>query len=114
MPEGEYPYNWPEIVEAIRERSGGRCECTGECALHRGERCLEQDGRRARFAGGLIVLTVAHRNHCKSDSRPANLMHLCQTCHLRYDLVLHARNAYATRSDDRTVDMFGGRDEPRR
>jgi len=113
MPEGAYPDDWQEIVATIRERSGGRCECTGECALHRGQRCVEIDGEPARFAGGTIVLTVAHRNHCKSDSRPENLAHLCQKCHLRYDLVLHARNAYATRADDRTVDWVGGRDEPR-
>jgi len=26
-----YPKNWPEIVARIRERSGNRCECRGEC-----------------------------------------------------------------------------------
>lgn len=26
-----YPENWKEIVALVRLRSGGRCECTGEC-----------------------------------------------------------------------------------
>lgn len=108
MPEGAYPPAWPVISRRIRDRAGGRCECTGQCALHRGERCHERTGTLARFASGKVILTVAHLNHCKSDCRDENLLAMCQTCHLRYDLVLHARNAFATRSDDRTVDMFGG------
>lgn len=114
MPEGTYPDDWAEISARIRERAGGRCECTGECALHRGERCTEIDRTPAQFASGDVVLTVAHRNHCRSDCRDENLLAMCNTCHLRYDLTLHARNAFATRSDDRTIDMFGGRDDPRR
>lgn len=114
MPEGNYPPDWADISARIRARSGGRCECTGQCALHRGCRCLERDGEDARFASGKVVLTVAHLNHCKSDCADSNLLAMCQTCHLRYDLTLHARNAFATRGDDRTIDMFGGRDEPRK
>jgi hypothetical protein len=31
-----YPANWQEIRTAVRARSGGRCECIGECGLHDG------------------------------------------------------------------------------
>jgi hypothetical protein len=31
-----YPENWQEIRTAVRMRSGGRCECRGECGLHDG------------------------------------------------------------------------------
>ena len=37
-----YPANWPEISAAIKARSGGQCECLGEC------------GRRKVRAGGGI------------------------------------------------------------
>lgn len=108
MPEGEYPDDWDEISRDIRKnRAQWRCECTGQCALHRGNRCEEMDGEKAQWASGRVVLTVAHLNHCKSDSRRENLLAMCNTCHLRYDLVLHARNAFSTRTDDRTLDMFG-------
>jgi hypothetical protein len=33
-----YPSNWRELVAAVHARSGGRCECMGECGLHGGER----------------------------------------------------------------------------
>ena len=114
MPEGKYPPDWDYISRRIRERAGGQCECTGECALHRGDRCVEMDGHDAQFASGRVVLTVAHLNHCKSDCRDRNLLAMCNTCHLRYDMALHMRNAFASRADDRTIDMFGGRDNPRR
>ena len=105
---GEYPPNWRAIRDAIIERAGGQCECTGECALHRGDRCCEMDGTDAQYASGKVVLTVAHRNHFPPDVRPENLLAMCQTCHLRYDLVLHARNAFASRDEARarTYDMF--------
>jgi len=53
------------------------------------------------------VLTVAHLNHYPPDCRPENLLALCQTCHLRYDQVLHARNAHETRRARRASgDLF--------
>ena len=108
MPASSYPPDWSAISRAIRERSEGRCECTGECGLHRGDRCAERDGEPALFAAGRIFLTVAHRNHAPADCRPENLMALCQTCHLRYDGVLHATNAAATRRQRRAMgDLFG-------
>ena len=99
MPDGPYPTDWPAISAAIRARSGGRCECTGQCGLHRGTRCCERDGTDARWANGSVVLTVAHLNHYPPDCRRENLLAMCQTCHLRYDAVLHMTHATRTRRE---------------
>ena len=108
MPDSDYPSNWPEISLAIRERAGWRCECTGECGLHRGNRCTERNGQDAEWASGKVVLTVAYRNHAPADCRPENLMALCNTCHLRYDHVLHLTNAHNERRQRRAMgDLFG-------
>mgnify|MGYP001606837747 CR=1 FL=1 len=101
-----YPPDWPAISRRIRERSGGRCECEGECGLHRTtpgpRRCEERNGEPARWARGKVVLTVAHlMNHDPADCRDANLKALCQRCHLRYDAPLHRRHAAATRRAQR-------------
>lgn len=87
-----YPPNWKaEIRPRIMARAANRCECLGECGLHRHWRCQEFDGRKARFARGKIVLTVAHRDHDPMNCDPENLRAYCQRCHLRYDQVHHMR-----------------------
>ena len=107
MPDGEYPNNWSEISENIRVRAGQRCECTGECGLHRGQRCAELDGMDAKFASGKVVLTVAHRNHYPPDCRDENLLAMCNTCHLRMDTVLHMEHAWRKRRKRKAVgDLF--------
>ena len=93
-----YPKNWKtEIVPAIRERSGNRCECTGQCGLHRftggPRRCIERNGEPGKFTRGKIVLTTAHL--CKCEPKCGNLKHLihaCQRCHLRIDVRHHLKN----------------------
>ena len=93
----KYPKDWKIISGQIRERSGGRCECEGECGLHNGQdmfepvghRCVERHGEDAKFANGMVVLTVAHMNHQPMDCRPENLKAMCQRCHLRYDVDHH-------------------------
>lgn len=96
-----YPKDWPAISKRIRERSGGRCECEGECGLHRTtpgpRRCVECNGQPAKWAKGVIVLTVAHLNHIEMDVRDENLKAMCQRCHLRYDIAHHQVNARKTR-----------------
>lgn len=107
-----YPKNWTAISERIRERSGGQCECQGECGLHcthpGPRRCVERNGTPAKWARGKIVLTVAHLGtkhadgspgdpHDKMDVRDENLKAMCQRCHLRYDIVEHIRNSKRTR-----------------
>lgn len=88
-----YPADWPEVSKRIRERSGGRCECEGECGLHRDHpgprRCEERNGQRAKWAAGVVILTVAHLNHTPADCRDENLKAMCQRCHLRYDVDHH-------------------------
>lgn len=96
-----YPKDWKAISVRIRERSGGRCECTGECGLHRDHpgprRCVERHGEAAKWAKGRVVLTVAHLNHQPEDCRNENLKAMCQRCHLRYDRPHHAKNSAQTR-----------------
>ena len=108
MPIGDYPPDWARISKRIREqRAAGQCECEGHCGLHRGKRCIERDGQEANYASGKVVLTVAHMNHYPPDCRDENLRAMCQTCHLRYDGVLHARNAHETKRGRRALrDLF--------
>ena len=96
-----YPKDWKTISAAIKARSGGRCECEGECGLHRTHpgprRCTERHGTPATWAKGLVVLTVAHLDHQPEHCQAENLRAMCQRCHLRYDAVHHQRNAAHTR-----------------
>lgn len=85
-----YPPDWPEISHRIRfERASGQCECTGQCGLHRGRRCVERHGEPAQFARGTVVLTTAHRDHNPDNCADENLFAACQRCHLRYDRQHH-------------------------
>lgn len=94
-----YPSNWKEIVEQVRERSGDRCECRCQCGLHTTTgRCVERNGQPAKFAKGKIVLTTAHICKCEPPCGILeHLLHMCQRCHLRTDRELHAKNSAATR-----------------
>jgi hypothetical protein len=98
---GRYPPDWKTISRRIRERAGGRCECEGECGLHRTHpgprRCVEQHAEPAKWARGRVILTVAHLNHEPGDCSDTNLRAMCQRCHLRYDAPHHQRNAAQTR-----------------
>ena len=110
----KYPKNWKVIVAEIRKRSGGRCDCIGECGLHESpgfeiggsvvllaRRCSEINGRKARYARGKVVLTVAHLDHNPQNSLRHNLRDMCQRCHLRYDNKIHVSNAMKTRAKKR-------------
>ncbi len=111
-----YPGNWRQIRTEVLARAGNRCECLGECGLHRTtpgpRRCVEAHQAPAKWARGTVVLTIAHLNHNPKDSRRRNLKAMCQRCHLRYDLPHHQRNAAATRDRKRgqlTFPAFDGR-----
>jgi hypothetical protein len=97
----KYPKDWKKISLRIRERSGGQCECTGECGLHRTtggpRRCCERNGEPAKWAKGKIILTVAHLDHNPQNCAGENLKAMCQRCHLRYDVEHHKKNSAATR-----------------
>lgn len=108
---GRYPKDWKRISASIRERSGGRCECEGECGLHRTtpgpRRCVELHGEPAKWAKGKVILTVAHLDHTPENCDPSNLKAMCQRCHLRYDHDHHQRNAFETRRKKKGVsEMF--------
>jgi hypothetical protein len=103
-----YPPDWPSISKRIRERSGGRCECAGECGrgTHEG-RCPNLHGGPAYGTGSQVVLTVAHLNHAPEDVRDENLRAMCNGCHLHYDREHHAQTAYQTRRAGKAVrDLF--------
>ena len=94
-----YPPDWPEISRRIRDRAGGRCECGGECGLHRGRRCEEVGGEAARWARGRVVLTVAHLDHTPENCDEGNLRAMCQRCHLRYDVDHHRESRLRRRRE---------------
>jgi hypothetical protein len=93
----KYPKDWKEVVLAVRKRSGDRCECQGQCGLHKTtpgpRRCEEVNGRAARWARGRVVLTTAHLCECQPlCGNLAHLIHACQRCHLRIDVELHKKH----------------------
>ena len=86
-----YPDNWESISLLVRARSGGQCECRGElapkgCGLHRGKRCEERQGTKARWARGKVVLTVHHQDGNKAGKDKKKMLAMCQRCHLRADM----------------------------
>jgi len=104
MPPEHYPPGWNPFSRAIRyARAKGRCECTGQCGMHRPNpglrRCIEQNHQPARWARGRVVLTVAHLCQCHPIClNPAHVIAACQRCHLRIDRFRHARVRLRTQS----------------
>lgn len=99
-----YPSDWPAIAAAIRERAGDRCECDGRCGgrsctatVGAVARCYARNGRAHPVTGSRVVLTVAHLDHTPENCDPANLLALCQACHLAYDAAHHAATRAAAR-----------------
>ena len=81
-----YPPNWKDIAQGIRDRAGNRCEF-----------CGAENGQPHPETGSKVVLTVAHLDHDTTHNEPDNLKALCQRCHLRYDAHHHGKNAAITR-----------------
>ena len=94
-----YPKNWKsEIVPRIRERSGNRCECTGQCGIvHIPFRCEAINGEPHPVTNSKVVLTVMHLDHTPEHCSDDNLLHGCQACHNRYDAPMR-RKGIAERS----------------
>ncbi len=61
-----YPANWPDIARAVKDAAGWCCEACG-----------------APHGPVPHVLTVDHFDHDPANSDTANLIPLCQRCHLR-------------------------------
>lgn len=94
---GRYPREWPLIVARIRERSGNRCECTGQCGLDHGGRCRARHQEPHPDTLRRVVLTTMHLDHVPEHCDDANLLHACQRCHNRYDAP-HRRRGVRDRS----------------
>jgi len=116
-----YPKDWSAISKRIRERSGGRCECEGECGIsHHADdpyrpdlagkevwRCYARNAGKHPVTGSTVVLTVAHLDHTPEHCADDNLRAMCQRCHLKYDAHHHARNSAETRRKRRADgDLF--------
>lgn len=116
MDRNNYPKEWEAFSLSIRrDRATYRCECEGECGLHGPSmfkpgtrRCVEINGQPAKWARGVIMLTVAHLNAnggvCACEplcANPAHVKAMCQRCHLRYDLDRHVTNRVAKRDIER-------------
>lgn len=105
----KYSKNWDEISRAIRDRSGGRCECLGECGhnhyMENGEfvlvsesfRCSAVNREPNPITGSIVVLTVAHLDHDTTNNNSGNLRAFCQRCHNTYDAPFRRKNAARTR-----------------
>lgn len=120
MNASDYPPDWKEISHRIRfERAKGRCECTGECGLHKTapgpRRCTEINGRLAKWARGKVMLTTAHL--CKCDPLCGNEDHLkamCNRCHLRVDMPHHRKHRLDNRRRPLAIgDLFEPCGDPR-
>lgn len=106
-PKPPYPPEWAAVSLHIRlVRAEGRCECEGECGLHRTHpgprRCVERHETAAVWARGMVRLTVAHLCICDPlCADPTHLKAMCNRCHLRVDMPLHTKHAAETRRRDR-------------
>lgn len=71
----------------IPARAHGRCECVGQCGLHRGSRCAEErQGKPARFdRGRLVELEVVYLDGNHENKAPWNLLVLCRQCRVPYE-----------------------------
>ncbi len=122
---GRYPGDWPMISARIRfGRAASRCECTGQCATRGNhvracagggslgliDRCTALHGEANPRTGSVVVLTVAHLDDTPEHCDEANLLAMCQACHLAYDRDTHAANLTHRLTVQRaggTLDMFG-------
>lgn len=58
--------------------------------------------------GPMIVLTVAHLDHTPENCDDANLLHMCQGCHNRYDAPMRAAGIKSRRHAAKAAgDLFG-------
>lgn len=80
-----YPDDWPAIVEEIRQRAGGRCECAGECGnpwCPSGQdperRCKVQEVRH--FPRFQVVALDRNPMNSGSIGRRQNLRAFCESC----------------------------------
>lgn len=107
-----YGPDWESISLQVRDRSGGRCECEGECGWQRHisaqaqqrmpsleewrnglglepieVRCRARNGEPSPYTGSRVVLTAAHldRDGHTGAHDLGRIKAMCQGCHLSYD-----------------------------
>lgn len=117
----KYPLGWRKISLEVRARSGGFCECRGECgADHHGEsgelsetpRCRAANHTPHPITGSRVVLTVAHLCRCRDRhgvkcGDKTHLRAMCQRCHLALDRADHLAHARVNRHARKAVaDLF--------
>lgn len=129
-----YPIDWRELSAFIRfRRAKGRCECCGrphgKTVQHLGDgRWWDEERHIWRDGAGKIlqelpplrdmtvaprqtrvVLATAHRDHDPTNNRSANLVALCQRCHMLNDKEEHLRRRRLTYLARRALgDLFTG------
>ena len=129
-----YPIDWRELSASIRfRRAKGRCEGCGRphgrVVLHLGDgRWWDEEAGRWRDGAGKrvrrlppphsvvdrtrrtrVVLATCHRDHDPTNNDAANLMALCQRCHILHDKVEHLRRRRLTYLARRAIgDLFTG------
>lgn len=84
-----YPRNWEEISERVRARSGGRCECEGECGIGHAGRCTARHGLSNPRTGSKVILTTAHLDQDPTSDDELRMKAMCQQCHLSLDRDQH-------------------------
>lgn len=92
---GEYPDDWPEIAQGVKEAAGWRCVRCGHPDPPRTDFGADRHSYRAGMHpcddgcfgherdGKQRVLTVHHFDNDKSNCAWWNLGALCQVCHLK-------------------------------
>lgn len=91
MKREQYPANWEEIAQAVKEDADWKCEECGKQCRRPGE---PLDTHRR-------TLTVSHQDHNPANCDRANLRALCAPCHLRYDAQHHVRTRQARKEIDK-------------
>ena len=75
---GEYPDNWGEIANRIKEKAGWKCE-----------RCGHDNDSKTGYD-----LTVHHLDGDKTNCADWNLAALCQRCHLTIQAKVNMPQTY--------------------
>lgn len=124
MNRADYPPDWEWISRQIRDQADDRCEFCGVANGAVGARDRFGEWHDLDAIEGMnsdsgewlfgeypriirIVLTVAHLDHDKANSDPANLRALCQRCHLNWDRDRHSAKrseTYARRRRERIAE----------
>ena len=94
-----YPHNWDELARACKERANWQCE---HCGVGDGT-VLVGKKRGTMYR---VRIAAAHVYHDPENPEPS-LMAFCQSCHLKYDCLLHSRNARRTRYRNLRESMIG-------